>query len=52
MATESIRELLIERIRELRKLKSETSMGSNYRNIEELEFLNMRIYHVVFGRSI
>jgi hypothetical protein len=48
----NIREMLIERIRDLRKLKHATVSRRALEQLEDLELLNIKIYYVLFGSKI
>ena len=47
-----IRQLLIDRIRNLRDLKAATTMGSTRRNLEDLELFNTKLYYFIFKGKI
>ena len=47
-----IRELLIERIRELRNMKASVSSHEARRSIEDLELFNVNLYYKIFGSKI
>lgn len=47
-----LRELLIERIRELRKEKAKATSRDSIRSLEDLELFNLNLYHKIFGGKV